>query len=66
MITNKKTGFTFNNVEELAMSIDNILELSDSEYRAISNSCILEAEKYSPKIIYKQILDVYKDLVKKY
>ncbi|MFR2067146.1 MULTISPECIES: glycosyltransferase family 4 protein [Clostridia] len=66
LITNKKTGFTFNNVEELAMSIDNILELSDSEYRAISNSCILEAEKYSPKIIYKQILDVYKDLVKKY
>ena len=48
------------------MSIDNILELSDSEYRAIGNSCILEAEKYSPKIIYKQILDVYKDLVKKY
>lgn len=64
LITNEKTGFIFDNVEELANCINRLLDIDDNDYRKISNNCIIEAEKYSPKVIYNEILKVYSNLLK--
>ena len=64
LIANEKTGLIFEDVEDLANCINKLLDMDDSNYRRISNNCIIESEKYSPKVIYHEILNVYSNLLK--
>ena len=64
LIANEKTGLIFEDVEDLANCINKLLDMDDSNYRRISNNCIIESEKYSPKVIYDEILKVYTNLLK--
>lgn len=64
LITNEKTGFVFEDIEGLANCINKLLDIDDNDYRRISNNCIIESKKYSPKVIYNEILKVYTNLLK--
>lgn len=66
LITNEENGFVFNDVIGLVDCINKLLDMEDFKYEKMSANCILDAEKYSPKVIYNEILNVYNDVLKLY
>lgn len=60
IVSDTRTGLIFNDSSELMAAISKFMQLSDQEYSSFQNSCLIEAEKYTHKIVAEKYLNIYK------
>ena len=65
LIDEGKTGWYFDNADELAAGVKNFAAMSKEELVGMRDDCIKKVEPYSNEVFYQRMIEVYERVVKK-
>lgn len=66
LLINEKTGWFFQDENDLFTYIQKFLSLDAKQYEQISEACVQQVQPYSSETFYERVIQVYEDVIYQY